>query len=144
MICSTLFFLSGALRGADVMITAVRHGLRLVVKDDAARNDFLGLVNTPGMMPSATCVRKHRFTPTMAYCVLMSDQVRTILAADVGGYIVYRTVDSSAQGGHDWVMHGMRAPPVDKIVHIFRRSHELIRHANDDGFNPNPIIEELF
>ena len=119
------------------MREGVKHSLRLAINDSSVADYFVKRLETPGVLPSTSVLNQHRFGLVLAYFHLLQQEHK--IGLDEGGYVIHRTVDSSPQGGHDWVLHGYRCIRADKIVKLFRLAHEFILRADEPGYDSSAV-----
>jgi hypothetical protein len=77
----------------------------------------------------------------MSYCALHRDE-NTRLVSSPGGVIRFSTIDSSPQGGWDWVMHGSRTLSLESCAKAFQLAQDLHQAGLSDKQEAD-IQEEL-
>lgn len=117
--------LSGAFSDTQGLRGIISQSLHVAIPDVAARQYFQDRVATPGIVPSARALRKHRLTVAIAFFLHRQRVLQSFL--DQGECVVYRTVDSSPQGGFDWVMAGCRVLSAGTIRQCYQDAMTAIR-----------------
>ena len=87
-------------------------------------------LETEQRIPSRTTLYRHRLSIHIAYCITQRRCHEKLLGSP-GGALIYSTVDSSPQGGWDWVMHGHRAIAAEDLVACFRTATTMINGGAD-------------
>lgn len=97
--------LSGMLRQNDRMKFAIETSLRVAVHEDTLRNYYLTMLRETQTVPGRSTLFRHRLTIHTAFCRFQALELSRMLDT-AGGVVRWGTVDTSPQGGHDWVMFG--------------------------------------
>lgn len=110
------------LRDMASMRKGLEHAIRIVARDTAIRDHLLGMLDLR-VAPSPTTIRRHRLTLHVGFNLAIRDRV----ADDLVNRGVFRwgTLDSSPQGGWDWLMHGARSMSGSALVVAFRAANRL-------------------
>lgn len=132
--------LSGALRSPDIL-HGVLLGLCSTIRDPSVRQYFVDSAKARGALPRVSVLKSHRLSLVIGRCVQQQHTVEEGLAS--GGWVVYRTVDASPQGGYDWVFHGSRILRADEITESFRLAQSLALHRGNENFDQAPVVEKL-
>jgi len=119
------------LRNAGDFQEVLERALAAFIRDPAIRDRMLQIVAAKHTVPSKTTLTRHRLTLHMSFCSWQAEMHDTMLAT--GGVTVWRTIDSSAQGGWDWVLHGSRKIHVRDLPDALDDAHEVIRGGLDDN-----------
>lgn len=89
------------------------------------------LIANEHVVPSQATLYRHRLTIHMAYCLVAQRRAADMMAT--GGIVVWGTMDSSPQGGHNWLMCGFSAMRCVDLPDSLRKAHRLwhLRDSND-------------
>jgi len=134
--------LSAVVRSATDIIDAVLLALRVAIPDDDIRaiyEDKLRSFDHP--IPSPNTIVRHRLTLGMGFLRWQAEVVGELLD-DPGGVVTWRQVDSSPQGGWDWVIHGRRLIAGRDVVHAYKCALDLINIAHQDDKASLPRARE--
>jgi hypothetical protein len=123
----TALMLAGALSNAADLKEAVLHALRVAIPEPEVRNHFAQFVRDNKAVPTRTTRQRAKLSVIVGCCVVAQAEVQSGL--DDGGFVVYRTIDSSPQGGYDWVMQGARCIKASEIATLFWDAQLLIESA---------------
>ena len=113
----------GMSKSASMFRDVVAWAARAAVTDPQLRAAILEQMARPHAFPSPTSLRRHRLTLHMGYCMWQRQLNEALLSK--GPCISYRTVDSSPQGGWDWVLHGGRVLPTAALGQALADFHAL-------------------
>ena len=113
------------LHGSNGLLEEIELCIRIAVPDVSLRDQLLQrLRSRTNVVPSASTVIRHRLTLTAAFYSLQARISEELFTAP-GACVHWRTVDSSPQGGHDWVLHGARAMATSELEPALDAAHEL-------------------
>ena len=115
--------MSGYLKNADTLKAAVRHAVGIGVRDPALQHHVMSRLRGDHVMPSGRTLRRHRLTLHIAFCRFEAELYENMRAD--GGYSRFGTMDSSPQGGHDWVLSGSRTIANKCLVPALKDAHRL-------------------
>jgi hypothetical protein len=114
---------SSLLRNVSKLGEAVERAISIATRDPVIRDHLLHEVRKYHAIPSATTIRRHHLTLHMAFC--LAQQKQMVAFEEGSGFVAWRTVDGSPQGGFDWVLHGARKIQVKDLVLCFRDAQRL-------------------
>ena len=133
--------LTGSMRGSGDLQVVVQSALDICIPDIAARAYFKDIAARRGIVPSRATSDRAKLAAIVGICVCQQAETEAGLMG--AGCIVYRTIDSSPQGGYDWVLQGARYIKVNDIVSLFHDAQTLIHHSGEEDFNEQEIILRL-
>jgi len=122
---------SSNMRSADGLKDTIERRIRLVIQDAELLAHYLQLLLSTRIVPSPSSVIRHRLTLQIGFQRWQAD-IRADLLTKPGGCVSWRTVDSSPQGGWDWVFHGGREVAVADLARAYELSLELNEVAVTD------------
>ena len=132
--------LSGFFRNRSDLKEAVLSAIPLVVGGDPDTHTyFYNKLAVHGSLPSRSTLYRQQFLLIAAWCKLKQDIAKQ-LGADAK-VVRWATIDSSPQGGHDWVLHGYREVPVEQLASTFEAALEYMNIV--DRFHHISSIEDL-
>jgi hypothetical protein len=123
--------LSGMLIDAGQLRSALKLGLAITLPQDIA-SLLQKEIEEHRVVPSRTTLYRHRLTITLGYYVSLQAVFAKMLFEE-SGVVRYEAVDSSPQGGFDYVMRMVVTIPVARIQEAFELSCRLCLNSEDAG-----------
>ena len=121
----------GYLKNAADLKALLAHSINSSVHDPNFKKFLIDGLQDAKAVPSRTTCYRHRLTLHIAY-VTTQQPFHSGLLNSPGGAIVFSTVDSSPQGGWDWVMSGHRALSAEDVVACFRCATVILNRTADE------------
>ncbi|CAE6948873.1 unnamed protein product [Symbiodinium microadriaticum] len=126
---------SSRLRSVVDLGDVLRHGIRLVFREEGICRYFLSMLEHQYAVPKKSFLTKHRLTVIMAYVRALAEEVDELLDSNrtrTGESIVrWSTMDSSPQKGFEWVMQGHRCMAVSELPAAVAKADLLIHGSLD-------------
>ena len=122
---------AGYLRDSGDLRTVCEYAIRLAVPVPSLRDYLLGILRQGHTVPSRTVLYRHRLTVSLAVCRVLALH-NTSLLNDPDGIVSWATMDSSPQGGYDWVLCGITTLSLRDAQRAFDISLELCTPALDN------------
>ncbi len=116
--------MGGYLKNAADLSEALSHALQVVVNNPDMFHFFKSMINT-SKVPSPTSMYRHRLTLHQGFCRYLG-QVQRRMLSNRGGIARWATLDSSPQGGYDWLLSGSTVMKAADLIACFRMANELI------------------
>lgn len=115
--------MGGYLSSASNLRDALMSSINVLTDDPALRHSLVESLSRPRATLSRSTMYRHRMTVHMAFCIAEQQEVASTLQQS--GVIRWATVDTSPQGGWDWIMSGARVMSHTDLVSSFRDSKRL-------------------
>ena len=110
--------------GVGRLRDSVRNALHVVINDPALLKHCVDALDSRRGPPSSTTLARHRITLFVGWQMIIQDKYEDALRA-ADGCTVWWTMDSSPQGGWDFVMQGGRVVRNDRLVAALNLAHSL-------------------
>lgn len=123
--------LSRLLKKADDLQEVFMVALRTTLPAEIANHYIAQLQDKSIKVPSRSTIYRHQLTVHVGY--LLMKQKEHAMAATLGAHSFLFTVDSSPQGGRDWVLIGMTCLKDAELPGILKRIHYQHRAAGAEG-----------
>ncbi|CAE7662441.1 unnamed protein product [Symbiodinium sp. CCMP2592] len=132
---------SSRLRSTADLGDVLRHGIRLVFREEGVCRYFLSLLERKYAVPKKSYLTKHRLTVILAYARALAEEVDELLDRNrtaTGESIVrWSTMDSSPQKGFEWVMQGHRYMAVSELPSAVDKADLLISGSLEPSTEQN-------
>ena len=120
---------AGYLRISSNLRVVVQEVLHAAVEDGSS-SLLSEMINFEHAVPSAYTLLTHRITVHGAYCLWVREVVHNLMR---GCHVTrWATVDSSPQGGYDWILWGHIVMRNDNLQDSLKLSHRLAQIASSD------------
>lgn len=129
--------LSGLLSSSATCRSAVKASLAVIFPSAVAQH-FEAEVDRPHAVPARSTVLRHRLTLTLAWYASMQPVHREMLSS--GGLLRFESVDSSPQGGHDYVMRWTVTIAAQFADEAFDLAQALCRTQLGPGAGPPGFV----
>ena len=128
---------SGFLSNAAIVRGALLHGLRVVFPSELLQMFGERALQDHGV-PSRTQIYYHRLTIHLGWCLVRkASNLQLTEAAQVS---VYLTIDSSPQGGYDWLEHSITIIPETEVVDLLRAVNPICLTMHSDAEMPEEAL----
>ena len=118
------------MRSQSGLRSVLRHAIHVVVNDHRLREYLTsGLEEQPSIRRST--LYRHRLTLHLGYCKMFQEVHETMLRAS-GGAVRWGTVDSSPQGGVDYLMWGCATMRQSDLIPAMALAEELASRMDDE------------
>ena len=120
---------SGFLREVQQAGLAMQIAIQAAAPSPAWASVFLDTIRQSRVLPSRSALYEHRLTVHLGWCLAAQAEVQQLVAK--AGPVVYITVDSSPQGGCDWLQHSITFLQAEELRAAFDAACRL--SAVSDG-----------
>ena len=133
--------LSGMLSSTGKFRRAVEYAIG-VVPDQSVRSYYEWMLQHRDFVPSSSTLYRHRLTLSCAYyrycAAAVSSQMQKL-----GGVVQWATVDTSPQGGYDWVGSGFVTVAISELVELMTHANAMIRNCEAAQETDPEIVQRL-
>jgi hypothetical protein len=116
---------SGYLKSTAGLADVLSHALAVSVREPSLLAHLQNEMRRPHSVATPSVLYRHRLTLHIGFCQWVASVHHELLSA-AEGVVRWSTVDSSPQGGWDWLLSGSAVLRVSDCVVCFRDAQELI------------------
>ena len=112
------------------MLSALRHAIYIVVDEPRLRAHLLSVLEEKHI-PRISALYRHRLTLHLGYCSMIQETHEAMLKSS-GGCVRWSTLDSSPQGGVDYLMWGCSTMKQSDLIPAMVLAEQLASSMGDE------------